>query len=192
MTSGKLVGITGYAESGKDEFAKSLALRARFHTMAMSDPLLEMARVLNPLLSYDDGQLFELNRVLDALGYTEAKKITSVRHYLQILGTDAVREIIGNDSWTRAAERVFVPLLGEGRNVAITGIRFDNEAAMIRAYGGVMVKIVREGVGPVNTHKSDAIDNIHVDHVVWNNGTLNDLARVAQHFIDSEVQNVGR
>jgi hypothetical protein len=182
--SGALVGITGYATSGKDTFAKSLALRGGFKVMGMSDALLDMARVLNPLLQYDDGQLFELNRVLAAVGYTEAKKIPSVREYLQRLGTEAVREILGNDSWTRAAERKFVGLLAEGTNVAVTGIRFPNEAQMIKAYGGTIVKILRNGTEPSNGHSSDTeLDTLPVDMVVFNNGTVDDLGIEANKLL---------
>jgi hypothetical protein len=179
-----LVGITGYATSGKDTFAKSLALRGGFHVMGMSDALLEMARVLNPLLQYDDGQLFELNRVLNAVGYTEAKKIPSVREYLQRLGTEAVRDVIGNDSWTRAAEKRFVSLLQEGTSVAVTGIRFQNEAQMIKAYGGTLVKILRNGTEPSNGHSSDTeLDTLPVDVVVFNNGSVDDLGVEASKLL---------
>lgn len=182
----RLVGITGYATAGKDEFAKSLALRGNFHVMGMSDALLDMAQVLNPILQHEDGQLFEFNQVLWALGYTEAKKIPSVREYLQRLGTEAVRDILGNDSWTRAAERKFIGMLESGRNVAVTGIRFPNEAAMIKAYGGTIVKILRNGTEPSNGHSSDTeLDNLPVDVVVFNNGTLDDLGIEASKFLRS-------
>lgn len=182
--TGHLVGITGYATSGKDTFARSLALRGGFKVMGMSDALLEMAQVLNPLLQYDDGQLFEFNRVVQALGYTEAKKIASVREYLQRLGTEAVRGVIGEDSWTRAAERKFVALLTEGTNVAVTGIRFPNEAQMIKAFGGTIVKIIRDGTQPSNGHSSDTeLDKLPVDMVVFNNGSVDDLGIEASKFL---------
>lgn len=185
MSDYNLVGVTGYAGAGKDEFAISLELRAGFRRMAMSDPLLEMATVLNPLLQDENGKLFEFNRVVTALGYTEAKKIPAVRQYLQVLGTDAVRNIIGNDAWVRAAEASFVSLLAEGKNVVITGIRFSNEAAMIKAYGGTMVKVVRRDTGPVNGHVSDTeLDTLVVDEVIYNYGTRSELAQKAQRLIN--------
>lgn len=180
----KLVGITGFAGAGKDEFAKSLRLRAGFVTFAMSDALHDMALVLNPLLPYEDGQLYEYAQVTAALGYTEAKKIPSYRRYLQVLGTDAVREIISVDVWVWAAERKFMSLLAEGKNVAITGIRYPNESNMIKRCAGINVRIVREGVGPVNQHTSDvSVAELPVDYVVFNNGTLQDLGNQTQEFI---------
>lgn len=183
--TGHLIGLTGHARAGKDEFAKSLALRG-FTRMGMSEPLLEMAQVLNPLLQYENGQLFELNRLLAAVGYEEAKLIPSVRHYLQTLGTDAVRGIIGQDAWVRACERRFVSLLAEDKNVVVTGIRIPAEHAMIKSYAGTVIKIVRDGCGPVNGHNSEAeIDTLPVDMVIFNNGTVDDLGREATRLIAS-------
>lgn len=179
------VGIAGHARAGKDEFAKSLALRGRYHTMGMSDALVEMAITLNPLLFDEKGEAFYLRDVIETLGYVTAKQIPSVRSYLQVLGTDAVRRVLGDDAWIRAAERRFVALLQEGRNVAITGIRFGNEAEMIRAYGGVVVRIERPNVHAVNGHVSDA-QTFAVDKVIFNDGTLQDLALKAQGFINGE------
>lgn len=181
--TGTLVGITGYAQAGKDEFAKSLALRGGFKVMGMSDALLKMALVLDPILPQEDGTYFQFSEAIRNLGYVEAKNIPSVRVYLQRLGTEAVRDILGENSWTQAAERVFVPLLSEGHHVAITGIRFPSEGNMIKRYGGTIVHIVRDGFGPINAHASDQLDDIHSDVVVFNNGSLQDLANKAQGFL---------
>lgn len=183
-----LVGITGYAQAGKDELAKSLRLRAGFWHMGMSDALLKMALVLDPILPYEDGTLFQFSQVVGRLGYTESKNIPSVRAYMQRLGTEAVRDIIGENSWVQAAERKFVPLLEEGVNVAVTGVRFASEANMIKRYGGVIVRIEREGFGPVNAHASDQLDDVPCDVVVFNNGTLQDLASSAQKLITETLR----
>lgn len=179
-----VIGITGYARSGKDEFAKSLKLRGGYETIAFSDPLADMAYVLNPLLQYDDGALFEYARVVDIYGYTQAKEIPSVREYLQKLGTDAVRSVLGEDVWVRAASQTIMSHAIDGMSTAITGVRFANECEMVKAHGGIMVKIVRPGVGSVNDHISDSgIDTLAVDHVVYNDGTLQDLANKAQALL---------
>lgn len=183
--AGTLVGITGYAQAGKDEFAKSLALRAGFYRMGMSDALHKMALVLDPLLFVEtELEYINYSRIIQAFGYTNAKDIPSVREYLQRLGTEAVREIIGENSWTQAAERQFIPMLQEGRNVAVTGIRFASEMNMIKRYGGVIVRVERDGFGPVNSHASDQLDEVHSDVLVFNNGTLQDLANEAQRFLN--------
>jgi hypothetical protein len=182
-----IVGITGFAETGKDELAKSLALRANFDRIAFSDPLHEMAMVLNPIFILDDaGSAIDYRYITERFGYTEGKKkYSQYREYLQILGTDAVRNIIGEDTWIRVAERKIIAALEENRNLAITGVRYANECALIKAYGGTMVRVMREGYGPVNSHSSDTeVANLPVDHVILNNGTRQDLANAAQDLLN--------
>lgn len=185
-----LVGVTGYAQSGKDEFAKSLALRGGFVRFGMSDALHDMAMVLDPILivegTGEEGSYTKLARysgLTEVYGYDAAKEFPEYRGFLQRLGTEAVREIIGEDSWERAAERRFYPYLSEGKNVVVTGIRFPNEAQMIKRYAGTIVRIEREGYGPINAHASDTLDNINADVLVFNNGSLNDLAQEATKLL---------
>lgn len=185
----RLVGITGYAESGKDEFAKSLALRGNYYRMGMSDALHEMAMILNPILLVEGTTIVTYEDVFMTYGYDGGKKqVPQFREYLQRLGTEAVRNILGTNSWTQCAERAFVPLLAEGKNVAVTGIRFASEMHMIKKYGGTIVRIEREGFGPVNAHASDVLDEVHADVVVFNNGTLQDLANQAQGFLNRQQE----
>lgn len=187
----KLVGLTGYAGAGKDAFAKSLKLRGGFERVGFADAVKEMALVLDPLLStpenaVHDSGLAYLSNIVMALGWEEAKKIPSVRQYLQVLGTDAVRNIVGTDAWVRAAEAKVIGHLREGRNVVITDVRFPNEAAFVKSYGGTVVKIMRPDVDAVNDHISDTgIDDLEVDVVLWNTGSLDDLGQLASSFLRS-------
>lgn len=179
-----IIGITGFAETGKDELAKSLKLRGNFDNVAFSDALHEMAMVLNPIL-VEDQRYYTYRDAIMLYGYTGAKKYKGVREYLQILGTDAVRNIIGEDSWIRVMERKIIAALEENRNLAITGVRYGNECALVKAYGGTMVRVIREGYGPVNGHSSDTeVANLPVDHVVLNNGTRQDLSNAAQDLLN--------
>lgn len=182
-----IIGITGYAGVGKDEFAKSLKLRGRFEVMAFSDPLHEMAMVLDPILIVESGGMFvTYSDLYVQFGYTEAKrKFPQFRRFLQILGTDAVRNILGEDTWVRVAARKIDTHNMEGRHTAITGVRYPNEAAMVKAFGGIMLRIEREGYRPVNNHTSDtSVDDIAVDRVIYNNGSLRELSAQAQTLLN--------
>lgn len=183
----RLIGLTGYAGSGKDTFAKSLLLRGGYHRVGFADAVKEMALVLDPLLLIpepDADNFAYLTQLVSTYGWEEAKKFDSVRKYLQILGTDAVRSIIGNDAWIRAAEAKVVGHLREGRNVVMTDVRFPNEVAFVHSYGGVMVRLKRDGVDAVNSHISDTgIDDLPVDQVVFNNGTIDDLGNKASALL---------
>lgn len=59
------------------------------------------------------------------------------RRYLQFYGTEAHRDIFGDDFWVDA-----VKLYHQDRIVAVTDVRFPNEAEAIRKYGGVIVQLV--------------------------------------------------
>jgi hypothetical protein len=183
-----IIGLTGYAQAGKDEFAKSLALRSNTRTMAFSDPLHQMAMVLNPVLRDEltlEAEWYTYRNIVGREGYTQAKNHKGVREYLQILGTEACRNILGQDVWLRVAERTIIANEEDGAHTAITGVRYANEATLVKAYGGVMVRIVRDGFGPVNAHTSDvSVGDIAVDRVVFNNGTRQDLSNAAQKLIN--------
>lgn len=182
-----IIGITGYAGVGKDEFAKSLKLRGRFDVMAFSDPLHEMAMTLDPILIVHQGGSFTTYRdMVDTFGYTEAKrKFPEFRRYLQILGTEAVRDILGEDTWIRVAARKIDTNNMEGMHTAITGVRYPNEAAMVKAFGGIMIRIEREGFQAVNSHTSDtAVDTVAVDRVIRNDGSLRELSAKAQALLN--------
>lgn len=183
----KLVGLTGYAGAGKDAFAKSLKLRGGFERVGFADAVKEMALVLDPLLTIpgaNEHDLAYLSNVVMAYGWEKAKEYPAVRTYLQVLGTDAVREIIGTDAWVRAAEAKVIGHLREGRNVVMTDVRFANEVAFVKAYGGTVVKIMRPDVHAVNDHISDTgVDDLEVDVVLWNTGTLDDLGQLATSLL---------
>jgi len=190
VTIGKLVGLTGYAGSGKDTFAKSLRLRGGYERVGFADAVKEMALVLDPYIlaptpSPTRGYDFELlSVVVRRLGWDDAKKIPDVRSYLQKLGTEAVRNIVNKDAWVWAAQGKIWPLITEGTNVVVTDVRFQNEADLIRSWGGKVFRVTRPGFEPVNNHISDTgVDTIAVDGVVSNSGLIDDLGSEAVRVI---------
>lgn len=199
-----LIGLTGYAGAGKDEAAKAL-IADGFERVAFADAVRDALLALNPfvyvtswdridmdtdqanvpmnrvLLEHGDGFDF-LGSVVKGLGWEAAKKIYDVRRLLQRMGTEAGREIHGQDCWVAIAERKIRAAIHEGKSVVVTDVRFPNEAALIHSLGGRVYRVVRPGVGPRNAHVSEtAIDDAQVDGTIDNDGTLQDLhARVRQ------------
>ena len=190
MSVGKLVGLTGYAGSGKDTFAKSLRLRGGYERVGFADAVKEMALVLDPyiLVGSKIGKGYDfvlLSDIVRQVGWDEAKKIGDVRVYLQKLGTEAVRDIINKDAWVMAAQAKIWPLITEGTNVVVTDVRFQNEADLIRSWGGKVFRVTRPGFEPVNDHISDTgVDTIAVDGVVSNSGSIDDLGAEAVRVIN--------
>lgn len=106
----------------------------------------------------------------------------TVRAFMQKLGTDAMRYGLHPDVWVNAlmSEYKYTPdgLLLE--NWIITDVRFPNEAQAIKDKGGFIVRVNRypPGVSPklMDLHESEvALDDWEFDHVIWNNGTIEDL-----------------
>ncbi|AWY07629.1 deoxynucleoside monophosphate kinase [Streptomyces phage Yosif] len=174
-----LIGLSGYAGSGKDEAAASL-VAGGWRRDAFADRLRRCLYALNPFIpTYPDVGLVRLANLVDAYGWDRAKReFPEIRSLLQRYGTEAGREILGENIWVDALFADFEP---EAEALVITDVRFPNEAQRVSEAGGVMVRINRPGVGPAtapdgSVHKSDvALDDWDFDAVVDNDGTIEDL-----------------
>lgn len=165
-----IIGLTGYAGAGKSAAAAILAEngwgRAKF-----AAPLKNMLRCL---LLGQGLTTREVERMIEG----DLKEVPSdllcgrsPRQAMQTLGTEWGRTCIGDTLWIDAALRGF-----SGPTV-FDDCRFQNEADAIRARGGVVMRIYRPGVGPVNGHISEA--QVIPDWTIENVGDLDFLrARV--------------
>ncbi len=179
-----LISTTGVATAGKDEFCNALVRNHNFVKVGWSDPLCEMALAINPLLYCGWFRWHRLAYIVKRRGWTDAKRIPAVRQYLQWLGTDVVRKILGEDTWINASVPRIQKLMREKKNVAITNTRFENEAKAIERLGGTLILIERPGFGPVNDHISDqGLAFSHASVKVINDGTLSDLEYSAEEVI---------
>ena len=96
----------------------------------------------------------------------------TVRDFLQKLGTDAVRDGLHTNAWVNALMSDYT---SESKWV-ITDTRFPNEAEAIRKKDGIMIRVERSGVKPINNHPSETgLDDYIFDHVIKNNGSIEDL-----------------
>ena len=144
------VGLCGYAGSGKDTAAEALVARG-YTRIAFADPVREVALAINPMIGYGELQK-RLSSLVRDLGWTKAKKIPEVRRVLQATGTDAIREVLGRDTWVQVARRKRAAVNGP---VVFTDCRFPNELEFIEDLGGVTIWIDRPGYGPALGHASE-------------------------------------
>ena len=168
-----ILGIGGYAMSGKDSVADTLGSEFGYYRTFMSKPLLSALKIINPYV----GTYLRFNELIESVGYTKAKKQHEVRRLLQVVGTELVRNTIDPDIWVKQVMREV-----SGTNKAvITGIRFRNEIDYINSQGGTTLWVSRPGYGPVNNHSSEVtLDMSDFDIAISNNGTLDDLKRQAE------------
>lgn len=146
-----VIGLGGLLTAGKDVVADHLVDKYGFVKMGMSDPLADALYVLNPRIlirgeseivkeQFVFDQIYSYQDIIDVVGYVEAKTIPEVRSWLQKLGTEVGRDMLGKNIWVDAAEKKIRIAAGLGRNVVITGIRFPNELEMINDLNSIYTR----------------------------------------------------
>ena len=181
-----IVGLTGYAQSGKDTLANLLVEKRAYERRGFADPMRDMLLRINPLVlgKPTEGMLHptRLARIVEMHGWEEAKQMDEVRSLLQRLGTEAGRGVLGEDVWVNAlfAKPQICPLV-------ISDVRFPNEAQKIHDFGGIVIRIIREGVGPVNHHASELENNYH-DFVIHNKSDPEYLLEAYLEIFDNWFQ----
>lgn len=178
----KILGLAGYARSGKDTAGNALA-ELGWKRVAFADVLREFAYTLNPVVQSENGFYTPLRWVIDEYGWNGYKRTQwsdSVRDLLQRLGTECGRELISQNIWVDATFNRMDPNF----NYVISDMRFPNEASAVLARGGSLLRIERPGIGPANGHKSEtALDDWEFDTLV-NDGTQIDFeARVRKYVM---------
>jgi hypothetical protein len=114
-------------------------------------------------------------------GGREIASVT-VREFLQRYGTEAHREVFGDSFWLDVIERRMTELATGvvPWKIVVTDVRFDNEAALIRKHGGIVVEVYRpQVVDAGDTHASEQTPE--ADLMLWNGEDIETLRqRIAQ------------
>lgn len=151
-----IIGLTGYAQSGKSTVANYLVEQHGFTRLSFAAPLKKMLRTLDPyLIAADDGETFRLSILLQSYSEGDIKAGpfgAEYRRLLQVLGTDCVRAE-QEDFWIRAA---FKQIEDFNDNYVFDDCRFPNEAEMILSLSPEgLWNINRPGFEAVNGHISE-------------------------------------
>jgi len=166
----KLVGLCGVAGSGKNTLADEMTKNLGYEQRALAEPIRRSLYALNPDVVKSDGTIERVQEIVDSIGWDEAKrKHTEIRELLQKFGTEAGRDVHGENVWVDALFNNF-----HGEKLVVTDVRFPNEAKAIQDRGGIIVRITREGYTPINAHVSE-IAYTDQDYILVNEGTPEDL-----------------
>jgi hypothetical protein len=169
-----IVGLHGFAQSGKDTIGQELVEKYGFERLSFADIIREALYILNPILSHNPmGDTLRVQDVVDEHGWEWSKKqYSEVRRLLQVIGTDVGRDLIYPAIWIDGLRNKI-----RNGDYVITDVRFENEAEMIRSNReGLLVKIIRDGVGPVNSHSSDkGLPDTMFDLIINNDGSLEEF-----------------
>jgi hypothetical protein len=190
-----ILGVIGFIGSGKGTVG-NLLIEKGFHKDSFASPLKDACSNIfgwpRHLLEGDTELSRKWREVPDAFWSEQFQKPFSPRLALQLLGTEAGRNIFHPDIWV-------VSLLNraKGRDTVVTDVRFKNEIKHIRNNGGLIIRIKR-GKDPewfndfvnynadptkfpkpnVDIHLSET-DWIGCDYdfVIENEGSIDDLAK---------------
>lgn len=167
-----LIGITGYAGSGKDTFADHLVDICRYQKLSFATPIKE---ALNAIFGWSmrdwNSRRWKESPRPEANGKTP-------RYLAQTLGTEWGRDTIDPDIWVKLTlERARI----SPRPVVIADVRFPNEANLIRENGGVLVRIERPEIVPNLEHPSEQfVRDIQPDVHVFNIKGIDELEAQAE------------
>lgn len=159
----RILGLSGYARTGKDTVAQTLVNKYGYTRLAFGDAVRDGVYAMNPIVDFristSDGRYGEtsylrVRDIVDAHGWDYAKdNYIEVRELLQRYGTEAGRNIHGMECWTSILDNIIAS--NPGKKYIITDIRFENEYELVRKYNGICIRVVRDGIGAVNNHVSD-------------------------------------
>lgn len=181
-----VVGLCGFAESGKTTIAHLLAHERHFVWLSFVWPVkLMLAALLQSRGIAPDRVERMLSGDLRGLPALELGGKTP-REAEQTLGTEWGRDLISPDLWIDALEERARDALGRGQRVAIDGVRFPEEAELIRRLSPRSVIWGVAGRGGIDgDHASEAeINNIAPDAVIDNSGAIDDLPAEIARLLD--------
>lgn len=187
-----IIGLAGAKRSGKNTVAKFIAeeLGDKYDVKEWSfaEDLKKSAVAALGILNHAEPVLFadwikEEGTILlqNKSGKTVNK--LSGRAFLQYYGTEAHRDIFGDNFWVDNLLWKIEQADGHANPLdVITDVRFQNEAERIKRLGGSIIKIRRDEVeSSGDTHASEIpLPDELVDETILNNGSLDDLKHATE------------
>ena len=187
-----IIGISGLAGSGKNVVAEHLVTHHNFKSDSFAKSLKDaVAHIFNWDRAMLEGTTDESRKWRETVDPTWSDRLdrsVTPRWVLQYFGTDVCRKGFHDDIWINS---LFARVKADDR-VVVSDVRFINELKMIRKNNGKLILITRGGIP---TKQEMIRKRIHqsewdwigydFDHVIENNGTIQDLQHKTTHLIKS-------
>ena len=236
-----IIGINGYAGSGKDTVGtiiqylqadtniplKGVLKKTPHHIWWLEErsgweikkwagKLKEVASLLTgiPVENFEDQEFkttllgpewgtvtFNPLNAIPVFSDIQFNHLISVREFLQRLGTDAIRDGLHTNAWVNALMAGYTKTVSDcgtskkGTSVKcskhpnwiITDTRFPNEAEAIKKAGGIVIRVDRPGVKPINDHPSETgLDKWDFDYKIANVSDVKSLSLSVQMILEKE------
>jgi hypothetical protein len=117
----------------------------------------------------------------------------TVRDFLQKLGTDAIRDGLHTNAWVNALMSDYKAIdynddvQHEYPNWIVTDTRFPNEAQAIKDAGGIVIRVDRPLVKPINDHPSEiGLDDWKFDYKIANASDIVSLSLTVLNILKQE------
>jgi hypothetical protein len=138
-----IIGTIGFIGSGKGTVADILVEKKGFTKLAFADAVKDATAAIfgwpRALLEGDTEESRKFRETRDEWWSEKTGKHITPRYMLQIMGTEAGRDVFHPDLWILALEKK----LGMYQNVVISDVRFPNEIEFIQRMGGFVVRVKR-------------------------------------------------
>lgn len=170
-----IIGLSGWARSGKDTIADYLVEHHGFTRVAFADPMRNALLALNPYVSYY-GTPVSLSTMVRLVGWDVLKENSpEVRELLQRMGTEVGRNLFGQNFWVNQA----INAAKKYDKVVISDCRYVNEAKAITRLGGQVWRVSRPEVYAANDHESEHnLDNYDFDLYLDNKTSIENLQKI--------------
>lgn len=188
-----IIGLSGYARSGKDEAAKVLVNEFGYRRVAFADKLREFLYAQDPIIGTTGSEIILPNRETFEVATPE-----NIENWLEfpcawgvhIRVSDVIRRVswegyketqyyfeirnqlqrLGTEAgretlWDNIWVDAALTGVSTSDNIVVTDVRYRNEADAIKKRGGLVVRVNRSGNGPA----TDAFGNVHKSETALDN-----------------------
>lgn len=202
-----LIGIVGFIGSGKGTVADILVNKHNFTKLSFADTVKDATAVIfgwpRHLLEGDTDESRAFREATDDWWSEKMGYNFSPRMALQMMGTEAGRNVFHSDLWIHSLERKMEMY----PNVVIADVRFPNEIAFIQSKGGFVIRVKRgpdpdwygtaladnkNGLESAVSQMSVHYPSVHysewawigsiMDHELHNTGTISSLEGDIEHM----------
>jgi hypothetical protein len=178
----EIIGLSGWARSGKDTVADYLVEHHGFVKLSLATPMREALYNLNPTVLDWTNMSWSLQQAVHLFGWEEMKtSFPSVRGLMQRMGTEVGRQMFGEDFWVDLT----IKEANKYDKVVIADCRYLNEADAVRTAGGQVWRISRDSAPAANDHDSEhGLDDYAFDLKLDNNNTIEELHKFVEELVN--------